>query len=122
MARKGGRAGTFYAEQLRGPTVPASLAYLRDWLYQLVGRSGVGMSGAAPLSYGTVADWARLTGNEPTPDDIDALFFLDAALRSEQRDAAERAKPIAPSADMPNVPPLPTRQTRQTRQPKRRRT
>jgi len=109
MARKGGKARAFYAEQLIGPAVPESLAYLRDWLFQLVGRSGVGMAGAAPLSYGTIADWARLTGNTPTPDDVEALLYLDAVLRGEQREAAEQAKPIPPSRDMPNVPQLPRR-------------
>ncbi len=115
MARKGGKAGAYYAKQLHGPETPRALAYLREWLYQLVGRSGVGMSGANPLSYGTIADWSRLTGNRPTPDEVEALLYLDAVLRGEQRDAAEKAKPIPSRADVPKVEQLPARDRKRRR-------
>lgn len=89
------------ASALAGPPVPESVAYLREWLYQLVGRSGVGFDGAAPLSYGTIADWARLTGVNPTADDVAALFHLDHVLRSASREHMPKAKPADRTPDTP---------------------
>jgi len=69
-------------EQLEGPEFPDALAYLHDWLYELHGRSGVGMNGLAPLSYATIAAWSALTGNVPNTLEVRALFVLDASLLS----------------------------------------
>jgi hypothetical protein len=49
-------------------------------LYELHGRSGVGMSGPAPLSYSTIADWSRLKGVVILPEEIDALLLLDSVM------------------------------------------
>lgn len=38
------------------------------------------MNGLARLSYGTIADWARLTGSRPTAEDVDALMMLDGVM------------------------------------------
>jgi hypothetical protein len=67
---------------LQGPEYPDALDYLLDWLYQVHGRSGIGMNGFAPLSYGTVADWARLRGHTPSSADVEGLMRLDAVLLS----------------------------------------
>jgi hypothetical protein len=66
---------------LWGPQIPEELEYLRDWAYELVGRSGVGMGGAAPLSYTTIRDWALLTHRRPAAWEVDALIRLDAVIR-----------------------------------------
>jgi hypothetical protein len=65
---------------LEGPECPDAVSYLRDWLHELHGRSGVGMSGLAPLTYGAIADWARLTGRRPHPYEVRALLTLDAVM------------------------------------------
>ena len=60
---------------------PECLAYLHGWSLELLGRSGVGMSGYAPLSYAELVSWALLTGRQVTPAEVDALMALDAVLR-----------------------------------------
>lgn len=66
--------------KLEGPDRPECLDYLFGWLYELHGRSGVGMNGFAPLSYSTIDSWAKLTGNRPTQLDVQALIELDSVL------------------------------------------
>lgn len=65
---------------LYGPPVPEAFVYLRRWLYELHGRSGVGMNGFAPLSYATIAYWADLTGQIVEPFEVEALLMLDGIL------------------------------------------
>lgn len=62
------------------PECPESLAYLRDWCYALHGRCGAGMGGLNLLSYAEVGWWAMLTGNHPTPEEVEALVRLDLVL------------------------------------------
>lgn len=66
---------------LAGPEFPEALGYLYDWLQQLVGRSGADLNGTAPLAYGTIAAWAALTDQWPTPYEVEALLTLDAVVR-----------------------------------------
>lgn len=75
--------------QLEGPPCPESLAYLVGWAYELVGRSGVGMSGLAPLRYSEVEAWARVMGREVSPPEVEALMRLDRVLRSPPKDDGE---------------------------------
>ena len=39
------------------------------------------MDGVSPLSYSTIADWARLTGRGLAPVEVEALIALDSVLR-----------------------------------------
>lgn len=66
---------------LEGPPYPEPLRALHGWAMELVGRSGADLNGLAPLTYGTIADWARLTGRFPRPHEVRALLLLDAAIR-----------------------------------------
>lgn len=67
--------------EIDGPDAPDCLAYLLRWSDELYGRSGFTMDGLAPLTYTTIADWARLTGREPEPFEVEALLTLDATRR-----------------------------------------
>lgn len=58
------------------------MQYLLEWLYAVHGRSGVTMDGLVPLTYATIADWSRLMKVVPDPEDVNALFTLDAVLLS----------------------------------------
>lgn len=80
QARKGDKRAR---EALRGPKFPVAVEYLRRWAYELHGRSGFTMDGAAPLSYETITHWAKWTRRHPEPWEIDVLLDLDATLRSE---------------------------------------
>lgn len=81
---------------LESPPVPAWIQYLHDWSDQLFARSGVGMEGISPLTHTTIVHWRLNTGHVPTPEEIDALFQLDAVRRdpSVLKDAGtpERAR------------------------------
>jgi hypothetical protein len=76
-ARKGHRESI---EALTPPEFADGLEYLLGWANELHGRSGVGMSGAAPLSYPTLQAWAGLMGRDPAPYEVEALMMLDAAM------------------------------------------
>lgn len=71
---------------LEPPSYPSALGYLLEWAYALFGRSGVGMSGLAPLGYGTIESWARLRGEDPTPMEVVALMELDGVFRDPDAD------------------------------------
>jgi len=75
------RGGSAVARaQLNAPPFPEELDYLWEWAWALHGRSGAHMGGMAPLSYGTIADWSRLTGTVIDPLEVEALIQLDGAL------------------------------------------
>lgn len=40
------------------------------------------MNGFAPLSYTTIADWARLTDRTVRPHEVKALLALDRVMRN----------------------------------------
>jgi len=63
------------------PEFPDELEYLRVWIYELYGRSGIGMDGAAPLAWSEIESWQRQTGREASLEDKQALMTLDAILR-----------------------------------------
>lgn len=68
--------------QLVGPPMPHTLTHLRNWLYELHGRSGVLPNGElAPLSYTTIRDWALLKDEPIQPYEVDALIKLDDVMR-----------------------------------------
>lgn len=77
LARRG-KLDADDAARLDGPPYPAALRYLDEWSQALFGRSGVGMHGMAPLSYSTIADWARLMDVTVQPHEVEALLILDA--------------------------------------------
>lgn len=77
------RRGNAHAKaKLEGPEFPESLDYLHGWLHELHGRSGVGVSGLAPMTYETIAAWSALTGQQPDALDVNALLRLDSVLLS----------------------------------------
>lgn len=71
------------------PECPEEMEYLVSWAFDLHGRSGVGMSGAAPLSYTTVESWARLLDIRIEPYEVKALIALENAIRNPGDDEEE---------------------------------
>ena len=65
-------------DALEGPAPPPALEYLLRWSVELYGRSGVGMSGLAPLSFTSIRVWATLMQYELEPYEVVALLRLDA--------------------------------------------
>jgi hypothetical protein len=86
---------------LASPAYPESLDYLLDWSYEVLGRSGVGMDGLAPLSWECLDAWARRTKRNPTRDECHALMQLDSAFRHP--DEPEESTPV----DTPKVAVVP---------------
>lgn len=85
-------------EALRSPGYPESLGYLLLWAYALHGRSGAGPGGLAMLSYSEIHAWSALTGIVPSPDEVEALIALDAALLDPSAPQPEQTVPKAPPA------------------------
>lgn len=67
--------------RLAVPPLPPAAAYLWSWLLDLVSGCAPGPNGRTPISYGEIADWARLTGNRPAPWETALLRELDALQR-----------------------------------------
>lgn len=67
--------------------MPERLAYLREWLYNVHGTSGVTMDGFAPVTVRAILDWASGVGIHPLPteDEMSALRMLDAILITASR-------------------------------------
>jgi hypothetical protein len=89
------RRGEPVGAQLDGPDLPEPLFYLYEWSHELFGRSGVGPNGFAPLSYTTIRDWAILTGNDPSLDDVQALIRLDQTMLATE--PVKTPEPVAVS-------------------------
>ena len=98
---------------LAPPEFPESLTYLLGWAHEVVGRSGVGMSGMAPLSWSTLEAWAKLTDRTPTPDECDALMALDAAFRNPEEPEV-RESPTEPQPAV--IKPWPSPKSQQNSQ------
>ncbi len=64
-----------------GPPAPVALEYLLRWSNELYGRSGVDANGVSPLTFSTIADWARLTDRDIAPHEVHALLTLDSVRR-----------------------------------------
>jgi hypothetical protein len=79
-----------------GPQCPADLGYLYGYATELVGRSGVGMNGLAPLSYTTLRDWQALTGIALEPDEVTALMRLDSVIRNPPKETEVKPEPDTP--------------------------
>ena len=79
--------------------MPEEVKYLVQWAEHLRGRSGLGFSGVAPLSFTTIKDWAELMQiGTLHPLEIDALLSLDAAM-FEKHDKKSQSKPNRIRAD-----------------------
>ena len=83
------RGHTKALERLEGPEPPVEVLYLLEWAQALYGRSGATMGGLAPLSYGTIRDWAALMEIDVTPLETQALMWLDAVMRNPEPDEPE---------------------------------
>ena len=66
--------------KLTAPEYPDCVDYLWKWALELHGRSGVSMSGLAPLTYEAITAWAVLRKVWLTPSEVKALIDIDTAL------------------------------------------
>jgi len=77
------------------------MAYIWEWVRELHGRSGVTMSGLAPLSHQEIEAWQRLHEIELTPLEVEALIAVDSALISasapEEAETEEASESPPPS-------------------------
>ena len=55
-------------------------------------RSGYSELGMNPVTWATIDAWARRTGQDPRREEIDALFALDAVMRSPRKEATSALK------------------------------
>ena len=68
-----------------GPPLPEALVWLLQQAYAMVGRSGEGMNGAAPLRWSELAAYQAETGWHFTAGDKDVLMQLDSIIRRVAR-------------------------------------
>lgn len=67
---------------LTPPAFPDAVAYLWRWYLEIRRGLGAGMHGMEPLTWAALDAWARRTGRNPEPHEVDALFVLDAVTRN----------------------------------------
>ena len=86
------------AETPEQPTVPICAQHVYDWWWELNARRGPGFDTLAPLTYGEVAFWARLTGRQHivTPVEVRWLMTADDAwlrtIAEERKGKQDREK------------------------------
>jgi hypothetical protein len=76
--------------ELDGPECPYYGSYLWEWYLQLRRRSAGTGFGAAPITWEAIDAWARRSGIDPAPWELEILESLDAAYLKQQ--AAEQKK------------------------------
>jgi hypothetical protein len=72
-------------------TLPLGYEHLWQWFGQLSRTRSVGLS-VGPISYTEVAAWSDLTGNRPTPFEVELLMDMDVLLMASQAQARTKAK------------------------------
>lgn len=89
--------------KLTAPEYADCVDYLWKWALELHGRSGVGMSGLAPLTYEAIMAWAALRGVQPTPSEVKALIDITDALNagSGERKSETTAAAAEPAPQRP---------------------
>ena len=88
-ATKGDEGAKQAQAELSGPEPPEELIYLWTWWIELNRSRGGGMNGPEGLTYQGIDAWARLTGADPEPVEVEALFELDAAVREPSEPQAQ---------------------------------
>jgi len=70
-----------FRQQLDGPECPHEAKYLLGWTFKLHGRSGLGMTGYAPLTEETLYRWSQRAGlADLTDEEAEMMFLLDKVL------------------------------------------
>lgn len=72
------------------PEIPWLFEHVWGWFWEISGQRQSGMNGADPIAWRDIAEWSRLTGNEPSPEELRMLLEMDATFRSAIAD--ERSK------------------------------
>jgi hypothetical protein len=99
------RAGNAFAiEALREPQFPDALSYLWEWCLEIRQGLGAGMDGLAALTWVALDAWARRTRREPEPHEVQALFALDGALRTDGSTPTTTNSPDVTAARAPAWP------------------
>lgn len=78
LARRGDVAAQ---RALEGPPFSEIMASVWGWFCELAPTRDVDMNGVRPFTYPMIESWARLTGRNPDPLEVEALFALDRANR-----------------------------------------
>ena len=73
------------------PDIPPELEHLWVWYWQLRTAQPSAGFGPAPLSFGEMDAWGRVTGNRLQPWQVDVLLAMDAAFLEAQAKAAGKA-------------------------------
>lgn len=75
------RGNPFAIKELEGPPFPDALRYIWEWFVEIRRGLGTDLNGLAPLTWLGLDAWARRTGREPEPHEVDVLFTLDSVTR-----------------------------------------
>ncbi|WP_435406470.1 phage tail assembly chaperone [Pseudomonas juntendi] len=65
--------------QLDGPELPAAVDHVWGWYLELHAARGGSGFGPSPIGFTEMAAWAALTGNHPSPWEVETLRALDQA-------------------------------------------
>ena len=72
------------------PAVSAGGEVLLSWWREIDAGRRTGMNGAEPVAYMDIDAWARLTGREPTPEEVSMIMSIErTVLNPGKRDDAE---------------------------------
>lgn len=69
--------------ELDGPELPPACAHVWTWYVALDRARGSNGFAVNPIGWCDVQAWAELTGNRPTPWEVESIMALDLAYRAE---------------------------------------
>ena len=71
--------------ELKEAELPEMMAHVWAWFCSLRGRVAPGFAGTSPITWPDMQAWAAITGNHPTPFEIECLVALDDILLNQPR-------------------------------------
>lgn len=78
--------------KLNGSALPACILYLWRWFLDLHNGRPSGGFGPGAITYSDMHAWAALTGNRPTPWDVETIKQLDYAYLKHSADQARKSR------------------------------
>lgn len=61
--------------------LPTGLEHIWSWFIELSNARPAGLSGLEPISYPVIESWMRVTGSEPSSNDVSMIRKLDDLYR-----------------------------------------
>jgi hypothetical protein len=80
-------------ELLENPELPEPVKHVWEWWYELHNARSAGGMGQSPITYLDIQAWAKMSRQEPTPWEVQALREMDKVYMSWSREKGKKESP-----------------------------